>query len=116
MMDLTKTAAYADLTPYDLWQESEHIRIVRSSRRRRSHVRRLRLRDPAAGREQAAALSVRAGDLRSPRPRGDHRVERRSQKANLRMAGRQSFLAAAQHMASAFQCPGRRERAVRRAD
>jgi hypothetical protein len=23
MMDLTKAAAYSDLTPYDLWQESE---------------------------------------------------------------------------------------------
>src|SRR4030095_2305977 len=29
IMDLTKAAAYSDLTPYDLWQESEHIPIVR---------------------------------------------------------------------------------------
>jgi gentisate 1,2-dioxygenase len=29
MMDLTKAAAYSDLTPYDLWQESEKIPIVR---------------------------------------------------------------------------------------
>ena len=28
-MDLTKTAAYLDKTPYDLWQESEEIPIVR---------------------------------------------------------------------------------------
>ena len=28
MMDLTKAAAYSDLTPYDLWQESEQIPIV----------------------------------------------------------------------------------------
>ena len=28
-MDLTRTAAYSDKTPYDLWQESEEIPIVR---------------------------------------------------------------------------------------
>ena len=28
-MDLTRTAAYSDKTPYDLWQESEGIPIVR---------------------------------------------------------------------------------------
>jgi hypothetical protein len=29
MMNLTRTAAYFDKTPYDLWQESEEIPIVR---------------------------------------------------------------------------------------
>jgi hypothetical protein len=27
-MDLTKTAAYSNMTPYDLWQESEGIPVV----------------------------------------------------------------------------------------
>ena len=91
-------------------------RLVYQFRRLGPRLRRVRVRDPAERRGQAAAPPLRRADLRSSRPRRNDRVERRRRQADFRMAGGKPLLAAAQFLAPAFQRAGRRAGALRGAD
>ena len=140
-MDLTKAAAYSDKTPYDLWRRRKRFlsSAVTASKIsdsipvapwKRTGVFGSFVHLVGAGRTCSAYVcEIPPGGESKPqrylfeqliyvvKGRGATTVwNKLNQKTDLRVAGGQPVLAAAQRLASTLQCDGKRNDALRRAD